>query len=681
MAKTLLSIAPGVSTVKSPLEMQGRIVNCNLIRFFNGKVQKRGGWTAFSPFTIAGTARGLHAWNDLQSLAYVAIGTEQLLQLLAQGQLQDIAPVVQTSNLQGAFSTVTGSPIVTINDPNHVPSVGDWITVATAIFVGGLFIQGDFQVQTIGPGANQYQVKASANATATVNNDGSVISFATTNGSNIVTITLGAFVFANGQFVTVYVPTNVGGLTIAGPFQVTLQGGNATIIAPGVATGNANAAENGGRAQILYPIPALLDSSSPFSFGAGQFGAGPFGVGSGNAGAVFTLREWSLDNFGQILVASPKGGAIYSWTPPVAYNNRATILNLGGAPQFSQSIFVAMPQEQLISVGSDGGGFEDPMLIRFCDIGNLGAWTASATNQAGSFRLTRGSRIVAGMQAIQRALVWTDVGLWSMIYEGFPFVYGFEEVGQNCGLIAMRAAGSVAGKVVWPSYKGFFMYDGSAVVPVPCEVWSQLFDQIDPQFINTLSAFPNGDFNEIAWHYPVLGSGGVPTNYISLNVGMLNSGYPPEQCWDFGVLTRTSGIDRSGVGPPLGADGANGLIQAHETGTDANGTSMPSFAETGWYHIENSDESIHIERLIPDIVGAANNPNYSVKVTVTLVEGESPTAGVKRVYGPFTATQAIEHLIIDGRGRFIKLRFDFSALGTFARVGSFIARQAPAGRG
>jgi hypothetical protein len=402
-------------------------------------------------------------------------------------------------------------------------------------------------------------------------------------------------------------------------------------------------------------------------------------VGQGSAPGVFLLREWSLDNFGQILIANPKGGALYSWLPPVAYNNRAAIIP--GGPQFSQGCFVAMPQEQIVSFGSDAGGFQDPMLVRFCDVGNFvgaAAWTASATNQAGSFRLTRGSRIVGGMQAGQRGLLWTDVGLWTMNYIAPPFIYGFDEIMSGCGLIAMRAAGFVAGKVVWPSYKGFFMYDGNSVSPLPCEVWSQLFDNIDPQYINALHAFPNSDFNEIAWHFPTLGSGGVPNAYINLNVGMLNAGYPPDQCWDFGMLTRTAGIDRSGVGPPIAADGPNGLLQAHETSADANGAAMPSFAETGWFKLSGSDDAIYLDRLIPDFIGSVG---WKVAITVFLIEGESPTASTLRTYGPFNASAAVEHLIVEGRGRFIKLRFDFSALGSFARIGSLIQQSAPAGRG
>ena len=675
MSEEPLSFVPGVSTVKSALMLQGRFANGNLIRFFGSaaQCQKKGGWSRLSSSKLSGSARGLHAWNDLQAIGYIGIGTEQLLQLFTQSALSDITPVVQTSNVDAAFSAVAGDTTVTIHDPQRAPSVGDWIDIGTAVYVGGLVLQGIYQVTALVAGG--YQIDAGQAATQTVGNTGAVFNFATQQGSAIVSVTLGAAPLIDGQIITVFVPTTVGGITIQGQLAVKIANGVPTINAGQAAANSANGSENGGQARILYLLPSVLDSASPFTYGAGRFGLGAFGVGEGAATGVFDLREWSLDNFGQILIANPKGAPLYFWTPPVAFNNRATLVTAG--PQFSEACFVAMPQEQVVALGADGGGFQDPMLIAFSNVGDFqsaGSWTASATNQAGTFRLTRGSKIVGGMQGGLRAVVWTDVGLWTMVYEGPPFVYGFDEVADGCGLIALRAAGYVAGKFVWPSYHSFFIYDGNTVSPLPCEVWSQLFDNIDPQYINALHAFPNSDFNEIAWHYPVLGSNGVPTNYISLNVGMLNAGYPPDQCWDFGTLTRTGAIDRSAVAPPLGADGPNGLLQAHETATDADGTAMPSFVETGWFQL--GADWIDLDRLIPDFVGSSA---WSVLLTAYLAEGESPASPV-RTYGPFTVTPKTEHVIIEGRGKFIKLRFDFSPLGSFARIGAPRAIMAPGGR-
>lgn len=676
MSEAPLTFAPGVSTVKSALMLEGRFANCNLIRFFGSaaQCQKKGGWSHLSASKLSGSARGLHAWNDLQGIGYVGIGTEQLLQLFTQGALSDISPVVQTSNLTDAFSTIAGESIVTIKDPQRTPSVGDWLDIATAVFAGGVVLQGSYQAKTVNPDGS-YTIDAGTPATVTQGNVGTVFSFTTQLGSAIVAVTLGAAPLVNGQIITVAVPTAVGGVTIEGQLSLMVANGVATINAGAAAAAAANGSENGGQARILYLLPAVLDSASPFTYGAGRFGAGAFGVGEGAATGVFDLREWSIDNFGQIMVANPKGAPIYFWTPPVAFSNRAQLVTVG--PQFSEAIFVAMPQEQVVALGADGGGFQDPMLIAFSDVGSFvaaGSWTASATNQAGTFRLTKGSKIVGGMQGGLRAAVWTDVGLWTMVYEGPPFVYGFDEVAEGCGLVAMRAAGYVAGKFVWPSYHSFFIYDGNTVSPLPCEVWSQLFDNIDPQYINALHAFPNSDFGEIAWHFPALGSKGVPTNYVSLNVGMLNAGYPPDQCWDFGTLTGTGAIDRSAVAPPLRADGPNGLLQAHETATDADGSAMPSFVETGWFQL--GADVIDLDRLIPDFVG---NSAWSVSITVTLAEGESPESPL-RTLGPFLVTPKTEHVIVEGRGKFAKLRFDFSAFGSFARIGAIRAIMAPGGR-
>src|SRR5262249_39744089 len=157
-----------------------------------------------------------------------------------------------------------------------------------------------------------------------------------------IDFTLGAATFTQGQQILVYLQTQIGGATFSGFFPVNVNGGVFSFQAPGPAAENAGGQENGGQVQIIYPLASQLDGNSPFVYGAGPYGEGFFGEGSGQVGQ-FVPRQWSLDNFGQLLLAAPINGALYQWTPPEAYNNRAAIV--AAAPKFSTDMFVAMPQE------------------------------------------------------------------------------------------------------------------------------------------------------------------------------------------------------------------------------------------------------------------------------------------------------------------------------------------------
>ncbi|MDE3116276.1 MAG: hypothetical protein KGL26_11795, partial [Pseudomonadota bacterium] len=225
-------------------------------------------------------------------------------------------------------------------------------------------------------------------------------------------------------------------------------------------------------------------------------------------------------------------------------------------------------------------------------------------------------------------------------------------------------------------------FDGSAVRQLSCKVWDFFYNTakggFDPQFVDAIHCAANSDFSEITWWFPPIGANGLPTNYVTISVPSIEAGDP---IWTYGTLTRTSMIDRSDVAAPLGVDGVNGLIQAHETQNDANGTPMPSWAETGWFMLSDGAVKFFCERLLPDFT---LDPGSTVLITVFVVDypgdpsNTGPVTGV-RSFGPFTVTQLTEYILPRCRGYLMKLHFDFSTLGTFARLGLLRAKRQPAG--
>jgi hypothetical protein len=668
MATNPLTIRPGVDVVKTPRLVEAGWATSNLVRFFQGLLQKRGGWARLTKTNIKGTARALHAFEDLQSVGYIGIGTDQLLELYSQGSISDITPLSRTSNLTNPFSTQSGSSIVTVLDAGHSRVPGDWVYVATAAYVGGLVLQGLYQVLAIA--GSTYTFDAGVLATATITG-GTTFTFTTQSGSTVVTFTLGAATFTTGQKILAYVPTTLGGITLSGNFAVTVSGGTNQITAATAALSNATASENGGQVQILYPLNASAPTVTTFAYGAGRYGAGLYGVGEGTvqaAGAPTSLflRDWSLDNWGQFLLASPLNGPLYVWQPPITYNNRATLV--GNAPGFSAAMFVAMPQQQVVSLGSDAGGFQDPLLLKFSDIGDYTSWTPTAINSAGSFRISRGSRLVGGISGERQAFIWTDLDLWSMNFLGGTLVYGFDTIARKCGLLAKRGAAMMGSRLFWVGANSWFTYDGSGVAPLKCPVWDRFFSRYDRNYIGNIHLAANTDFAELELHFPINGSGGLPVASIKYKVD--------EDVWDYSEnYTRTAWLDRSDIGPPIGVDGPNGLLQAHETAIDADGAAMPSFAETGWFTLANGTLLIFIERLLPNFTF---NSGGKVLLTVTVAEYDGDPN--PRIYGPYTVTATTRYCIVRAEGRFAKLKVDFSSLGSFARMGLIQAVMAPAGR-
>ena len=93
MAVTKLNIPAGISNNKSEYSEEGRWVDCDLIRFKDGKPQKLGGWIANTDFsTFTGACRGLFTFrNDLGAIYYVA-GTNEKVYLNDGGLQSDITP-------------------------------------------------------------------------------------------------------------------------------------------------------------------------------------------------------------------------------------------------------------------------------------------------------------------------------------------------------------------------------------------------------------------------------------------------------------------------------------------------------------------------------------------------------------------------------------------------------------
>ena len=694
MPHATIRLKPGVETNNTFSLNEAAYSQSQLIRYLPernglGLAQKLGGWVNYFNSSIGSKIRALKGWADLNAINHLGIGAESALDVLTNNNLVNITPQISTTNTAPNFSTTSGSTTVTVVDANITASVLDFVNYVTPVSVGGIILSGPYQLYTAA--GTTYTIIASSPATATVTSGGASYAFSTTNGSSIVSGTLNGHGFAVGDTFYVGVATTVGGVTLSGLYTIlTVPTVNTfTFSAQNSASSTAGPVSiNSGNINANFYI-AIGPQPTSTGFGVGGFGVGGFGVGSAQPsvpGTPITATDWTLDNFGQNLIACPAGGAIYYWQPNGQLQN-AQIIG-GNGPLVNSGIFVAMPERQVIAYGSSFNLAPDPLLIRWSDIEDYTVWNATPTNQAGSYRIPTGSKIVAGIQGPQQGLIWTDLDLWAMQYIGAPLVYGFNKIGSNCGAVSRHCIGQMNGGIYWMSQKQFFMSMGSGPQAIPCPIWDVIFQNINTSYLNKVCCGVNSQFNEVTWYYPSASST-ENDSYVKYNVALAQ--------WDYGTLGRTAWIDQSVLGSPIGAGSDNWLYQ-HEVGNDAvyNGqtTGMQSSFSTGYFSLNEADNLVFVDQIWPDMKWGtySGNTNATVYLTInytnyatdaatspsTSYYSGSPSGQVTSV--TFPMTQSTEYISCRIRARFMSFSLSSTDTGTFWRLGGIRYRYQMDGR-
>jgi len=696
MPHSSLKLIPGVDANKTPTLNEAAISFSQLVRFIpdrtlGGLVQKLGGWTRYFATPIGSIARCLWAWEDTNSASHLAIGAEGSasgsLQVISSGVSLNITPQKDTFNVAVSVSTTSGSNVVTITDTGRNVSAYDVVDIQTQISVGGLILFGQYQCYYLGP--NTYTIRAinvlgnPALATSTVVTGGAVAQFVTTFPaipSSVVTVNLNNHGYVPGDTFPVLIASTVGGITIQGNYIVATATTNSfTFNAQTTASSAATGYMNSGNAHyVYYRGTGALPAGTGYSVGG--YGRGGYGTGAAPVaapGTPITAIDWTLDNWGEDLISCPLNGPIYVWSP-TGGSPRASIISQ--APSVNDGAFVAMPQRQIIAWGSTYTGIKDPLFIRWSDVADYSSWIASVTNQAGSYRIPKGSRIIQCIQAGQQGLVWTDLGVWAMQYSGPPYVYQFNELGTGCGLIGRKAAASMGGVVYWMGQSQFYRMAGSGVEPIRCPVWDVVFQDLDANNLDKIRVATNSRFNEISWFYPTKSNGGEINAYVKYNVGL--------DQWDYGTLSRTAWINESVLGPPIGAGilpgGTGNYIIQHETSADAVNSSgqaipMNSSFQTGYFVLTEAEYKMFVDQIWPDMkwgyFGGTQGANVLLTFYVTDYAGQTPKAN-----GPYTMTQATTYITPRFRGRLVSIKVESNDIGSFWRIGNTRYRYQPDGK-
>ena len=615
-----LQFRPGIVQDATDYTNEGGWRDGDKVRFRLGMPETIGGWTKLTSSPMLGTCRDLHPWTNLIGTRLVGAGTNQKLYVLDGAQPIDITPVRRSV-------TLGANPIVTVNVGN--PSGNGYIKI--------------------------------------------------TDSSN------GVFL---GDYVTLSGATAVGGITAAQINKehqvVEVVDANKYIVDTG---GTATSLATGGGASVAaaYQINTGLDSAA---VGSG-WSAGVWGRGAWNSAASVTipganLRLWSMDNFGEDLLANPRGGGIYYWDTSAGTSSRAvniTSISGNAQPQVANIVLVSERDRHVIAFGCDpeaDPGVLDPLTIRFSDQESFTDWAATATNTAGELRIGTGSEIVAAVQTKQQVVVFTDRSVSAMQFIGAPFIFGLSEVSTNTSILSQNAAVAVGDAVYWMGNDVFYRYDGNVSL-IPCSVEEYVFNNVNTSQISKVTAGSNTEFNEVWWFYPSASSQNND-RYVVYNYA--------EKVWFYGTIDRTA-WDQGGVsGLPIAAS-PDGNIYFHETGFSDGSTNPPSpinsYIESSGVDIGDGEQFMSVKRVIPDIGfrNSTGNPLATFTLNARTYPGSGTTqtqsgSAVRTVSSPIA--QYTEQLDVRIRGRAVSIKVESNQVDTQWRLGTTRIDLRPDGR-
>lgn len=472
-------------------------------------------------------------------------------------------------------------------------SLWAWITLAGSQLVGvGTHLK--FYIEQGGVYSDITPIRATTTNAAT---------FSASNGSTTITVTDNSHGASIGDFVTFSSAVSLGGVITATILNaehqiVSVTNANTYTFTASTAANSSDSGNGGSATDAAYQISVGPETVVPLTgFGAGNWGEGTWG--NGGTGSV-ELRLWSQSNFGEDLVFGPRGGSLYYWDATNGTSTRGVLLSsLGGAsdvPTKQNFILVSDISRFVLCFGANtiGTSVQDPMLIRWSDQESAVDWTPTSTNQAGSLRLSRGTKIVTAIPTRQAITAWTDAAVYSLQYLGGQAVWGAQVVGENISIASPNAVTFANGVAYWMGKDKFYMYDGT-VQPLVCDLLRHVFSDYDTIQADQVFAGTNEEYHEIWWFYCSNGSSTVD-KYVIYNY--------QDKIWYYGSLARTAWLDSGMRNFPLAATYTPNLVN-HEEGIDDNQTgttaAISAFITSAEFDLDDGHQFNFVWRVMPDI--------------------------------------------------------------------------------
>ena len=719
-----IGFQPGFNKQITETTAEGQWVDGDNVRFRYGTPEKIGGWAQLGENKMTGAARKMHHIVNKSGQKFSIIGTNRILYAYNGGVFYDIHPIKTTTTLSSCFTTTNGSAVVTIAfsgahniSAKDIVLLDNFSTITNSDFTASDFNDKKFMVTSV-PNTTSITITMPSNESGSgaTNSGGIRVQHyypvgpaeqlpglgwglgqwsGTVSGEAVTSLTssinssqtTGIQLNDATQF-----PTSGTNFLQIGTEEISYTGISSSVLT-GVTRGVRNTTAASHNAGV-----AVTNSSDYIGWGEAASGD-----------LVIDPGLWSIDNFGDKVIALIHNAQVFEWDSNAtnAVTIRATIIS--GAPTASRDMLVSTPDRHLVFFGTEttigDSTTQDEMFIRFSDQEDINTYTPTATNTAGTQRLSDGSRIVGAVRGRDAMYIWSDTSLFTMRFVGAPFTFAFAQVGTNCGLIGQNAALEVDGAAYWFSENGFFKYSGNLETMV-CLVEDFVFNDLNTTASQLINVGLNNLFGEITWFYCTEGST-VINRCVTYNY---QDSRPQRPVWTTGTLARGTWQDSSVFGLPHATeydassnnsydvvgntDGCTTYFE-HEKGTDealATGVNAVTAniqsgdfditqrvirgAQTGMPDLRGDGEFImKIRRFVPDFLSQTGNTQ------VTLQLRNYPNdAYASSSLGPFTISSSTTKVDTRARARAVSLKIANTAVSQSWKLGTFRLDIQPDGR-
>lgn len=550
-----LELRPGVNRESTSYANEGGFFAGDKIRFRSGYAEKIGGWQTINVngSTFKGVCRMLWNWITTLSQNLLGVGTNQKVYVEIGGTYHDITPLGNSLTLTlNPFSTTSGSRLVTVTASAHGSTIGTYVNFSGAISVASLTLNGDYEVQSI-PTANTFTIYASDTASTTTTGGGSlVIAKFDIDAGNAVYSTgvgwggppwgLGGWGSASGAGIDMRLWSM---FNYGDNLMFAERGGEIYFWTLDTSTwSRAVTLEEKANAEIKFDTLATFASGVTTIVVADATGINTGSVlsGTGIASGTYVTTAWDGSSSVTISAATTSSHTISAISLAVSYAGRHV-------PNEVNMIIDSPVNDFVLACGStpyDPTNFTptfDPLLVRWCDLGNIYEWVPEVTNQSGEQKLSHGSYIVTAINTRQETIIWTDTALFSAQYVGPPFVWNFTLLDQDVSIASQNAALTVNNVVYWMGRDKFFMYSGR-VETLPSTLRQFVYNDINYDQLSQVVAGANEGYNEIWWLYPSANSD-INDRYVIYNY--------LERLWYYGNLNRSFWSEHSQRNNPIAA--------------------------------------------------------------------------------------------------------------------------------
>ena len=619
MAKSTLTkmdFNSGIQRESTQYAEAGSWYDADKVRFRAGKPENIGGYETKVSASFNGAGRDLITWSDNDQFKRAMFGTSKALYQHNGDQIFDVTPVSASVTLASAFTCALSVNTVTVSATAHGRTTGDFVFFTSSTTIGGNILLGTDTYPVSVINANTFAIDvATTSSVAQSSTGGGTIHYLLTNGVDNAVAGLG---YGAGSY-------------------------------------NAGVSTVGGRAW-----------NSPTSIGASDFSS--------------QITQWSLDNFGEDVIANRRKGTIYYWDADASTTPLRAVKVSGATnstPTTVNSIIVSPNDRHLIALGSNQFGTTasptgtfDPLTVRWSNQEDYTNFVPSISSTSGEVILTDGTEIIGAKRSRNAVNIWTDNSLWAMSFVGPPFIFNFNQLGTNCGLIAPHAAIDYDGASIWMGHDNFYMFDGQ-VKNLDCTVRRFVFDRLNMDQKDKIFCGINSEFKEVIWLYP-------STNSTECDSYVIYS--PTENYWTIGSSIFTTFADKNVFSNTIttGTVGtANNLYNNEPDGVyTADGVSQPSFIESADFDIASGNDIMFLSRIIPDFDISDGSLSFSIKTK------DFPESGTSREKPnpPHVITNATTKIDMRARGRQGRIRVSCNAANTSWRWGSIRLAIQPDGR-